>query len=282
MSQSSYSSTSFGDVQTVQFPEAAEATYAIEKLMLRPFGINRRDLEVDFSQSFRPALVTDILECCTTSASGKSPERNLLWSLTVSTRIEWLLRIVSVDGAFDAPLPVRCRNESCGETVGVDLSLAELLAIQSESGNFITVNCATQSLQLRKPTGLDQRAWATEEFPTERAAIESMAQALVVRDQSHALSLDDESLYAIDRVMQDEDGLVNFSLEVICACCESNTKFDLDLQEFALERLQQAQQRLLTTVHQLAKYYHWTEQDIFAVPAWRRNHYLKLLAKEQT
>ena len=270
---------SFGDVQTVQFPEAAEATYAIDKLMLRRFGINSRDLEVDFSQSFRPTLVTDILECCTT-ANGKSPDRDFLWSLTVGTRIEWLLRIVSLDGAFDAPLPVRCRNETCGETVGVELSLAELLSIHSESTHFITVGCESESRQLRKPTGLDQRSWATQEFPTERAAIESMVQALVVCDKSDALSLDDESLLAIDRLMQEQDGLVNFSLEVICPCCDSNTKFDMDLQAFALERLQQSQRRLLTTVHQLAKHYHWTEQEIFAVPTWRRNHYLKLLAKE--
>jgi len=281
VSQSPHS-TSFGGAQTIQFPEAVAATYAIDQLMLRPFGINRRDLEVDFSQSFRPALVTDVLECCTTTANGKSPDRNFLWSLTVGTRIEWLLRIIAVDGAFDAPLPVRCRNETCGETVGIELTLAELVALQSESTPFITVDCGGERLELRKPTGLDQRAWVMQEFPTERAAIESMAQALVVCDQTEALSLDDESLFAIDRLMQEQDGLVNFSLEMICPCCESNTKVDMDLQEFALARLQQSQQRLLTMVHQLAKQYHWTEQEIFAVPAWRRNHYLKLLAKEET
>jgi hypothetical protein len=159
-----------------------------------------------------------------------------------------------------------------------------LLALRGESSNFITIDCGRQSLKLKKPTGLDQRTWATQGFPTERAAIESMAQTLVVSDDTQAegdrLLLDDEALLAIDQVMQEEDRLVNFSLEVICPCCESNTKFDMDLQAFALERLQQSQQRLLTTVHRLAKHYHWTEEQIFAVPSWRRNHYLKLLAKE--
>lgn len=278
MSQPTHS-TSFGDAQTIRFPEAMAATYAIDKLMLRPFGIDRRDLEVDFSESFRPALVTDVLECCTTTAHGKSVDRDFLWTLPVGTRIEWLLRIIAIEGAFEAPLPVRCRNETCGEIVGVDLSLAELLAIQSESSQFITVDCGGERLELRKPTGLDQRVWATQEFPTERAAIESMVQALC--DKTDALALDDESLFAIDQSMQEQDGLVNFSLEMICPCCESNTQLDMDLQEFGLERLQQAQQRLLTTVHQLAKHYHWTEDEIFSVPSWRRNHYLKLLAKEQ-
>ena len=280
MSQPTHN-TSFGDAQTIRFPEALAATYAIDRLMLRPFGIDRCDLEVDFSQRFRPALVTDVLECCTTTPHGKRPDRDFLWTLTVGTRIEWLLRLIAIDGAFDAPLPVRCRHETCGETVGVELSLAELLAIQSESTQFITVDCGSERLDLRKPTGLDQGVWATQEFSTERAAIESMVQTLIVCDKPDALSLDDESLFAIDRLMQEQDGLVNFSLEMICPCCERNTKFDMDLQEFALERLQQSQQRLLTSVHQLARHYHWTEQEIFAVPSWRRNHYLKLLAKEE-
>jgi hypothetical protein len=284
VSQKPHSNTSFGGVQTVHFPEAVEATYAIDKLMLRPFGINKRDLEVDFNQPFRPALVTDILECCTTTASGQSLDRDLLWSLTISTRIEWLLRIITMDGVFDTPLPVRCCNETCEQTSGVELSLAELLEIHNESDNFITVDCGSGKLQLRKPTGLDQCAWATGEFPTERAAIESMVQALVVRDneqnESDVLALDDESLFAIDRLMQEEDALVNFSLEVICPCCESATKFDLDLQAFAIERLRQAQQRLLTMVHQFAKHYHWTEQEIFSVPVWRRIQYRKLIEKE--
>jgi len=278
-----HSSTPFGVVHTVQLPRMVEAPYAIEQLMLRPFGINKRDLEVDFNQPFRPALVTDILECCATVINGMSPDRNLLWALTVGTRIEWLLRIIGM-GAFNAALPMRCLNEQCGETVEVELTLDELLAIQSEPLDLITVDCGGQFLQLRKPSGLDQREWATQEFPNERAAVSAMVQALVVGEESRAESelpaIDDEWLLAIDRLMQDEDALVNFSLKVICPCCENTMNVEIDLQTLAIERLHQSQQRLLGTVHQLAKHYHWSEQEIFAVPAWRRLHYLKVLKKE--
>jgi hypothetical protein len=82
--------------------------------------------------------------------------------------------------------------------------------------------------------------------------------------------------------MQDGDSLVNFSLELVCPHCESHSEFEMDLQALAIERLEHCQRRLLATVHRLAKHYHWSEQQIFAVPAWRRTHYLKMLEAEQS
>jgi len=281
-----HSSTSFGGVHTVQLPKALEATYAIDKLMLRPFGIDERDLSVDFSQPSRPALVTDILECCTSVTNEKSPDRNLLWQLKVSTRIECLLRIISLGGAFDAALPMRCRNEVCGETVEVELSLDDFLGLQRDPDDFISVDCGEHTFELRKPSGLDQRGWASKEFESERAAIESMVQTLIVREddspgEGDLLTLADDTLSAIDRVMQESDSLVNFSFEVVCPYCESNSEFELDLESLSIERLRHVQRGLLTTIHRLAKHYHWSEQEIFAVPHWRRIHYLRLLEEEQ-
>lgn len=287
MLEKRHSNTSFGGVHIVQLPKALEATYGIDKLMLRPFGIDEPDLEVDFSQSSRPALVTDLLECCVRAPNGRPADRDLLWALQVSTRIECLLRIIDLGGAFDAALPMRCLNEACGETVEVEVSLDDLLGVQREATQFISVDCGEQILELRKPIGLDQREWATNEFESERVAIESMVQTLIVRDddapsEENNLSLDDDSLAAIDRVMQESDSLVNFSFEVVCPYCEGHSEFDLDLQALAIERLKQSQRRLLTTVHHLARHYHWSEQQIFAVPHWRRIHYLKLLEEDWT
>lgn len=290
MLEKRHSSTSFGGVHTVQLTKALEATYAIDTLMLRPFGIDERDLEVDFSQHSRPALVTDILERCATVANGKSPDRNLLWELQVGTRIECLLRIISLGGAFEAALPLRCLNEVCGERVEVELSLDELLGLQGETSDSISIDCGEQTLELRKPRGLDQHAWTTREFESDRMAIESMVQTLVVQgDHSRtkdntfsAFSFDDDLLSAIDRVMQESDSLVSFSLEVACPYCRTHSEFELDLEALSIERLRDSQRSLLTTVHQLAKDYHWSEQQIFAVPHWRRILYLKLLEEEQT
>lgn len=285
MSETQHSSTLFGGVHTVQLPTALETTYAIASLVLRPFGIEERDLGVDFSQRSRPALVTDILERCATVANGKSPDRNLLWELPVGTRIECLLRIISMGGAFDAALPMQCLNEACGERVEAELTLADLLASQHETSDSISVDCGGQAVDLRRPRGLDQQAWSSSEFETERAAIESMVQTLVVHGDASmrdgcAFGFDDDSLSAIDQAMQEGDSLVSFSLEVVCPYCQSHSEFELDLETLSIKSLRQSQRNLLTTVHRLAKHYHWSEQQIFAVPHWRRIHYLSLLAEE--
>jgi hypothetical protein len=280
-----HSNTSFGGVHIVQVPTPLEATYAIGKLMLRPFGIDEPDLEVDFSQPSRPALVTDILECCATATNGSCADRDQLWALPVSTRIECLLRIIDLGGAFEAALPLRCLNQTCGETVEAEISLDDLLGRQRQPAELISVQCGEQVLKLRRPSGLDQRAWATSEFQSQRAAVELMVETLLVRDDSSVeqdiLPLDDEALSTVDQAMQEGDSLINFSFEIVCPYCDGHSEFELDLQMLAIERLQQSQRRLMTTVHHLARCYHWSEQDIFAVPHWRRVHYLKLLEEER-
>ena len=286
MLEKRHSNTSFGGVHIVQLPTALEATFAIGKLMLRPFGIDEPDLAVDFSQPSRPALVTDILECCATAANGNPADRNLLWTLPVSTRIECLLRLITLGGAFDAALPFRCLNQACGETVEAEVSLDDLLGSQSEMTDFIAVDCGEQTLTLRRPSGLDQHVWANREFESESAAVELMVQTLLVRREDAAVEknifpLNADTLSTIDRAMQESDSLVSFSFEIVCPYCERESEFELDLQALALERLQQSQRRLLAIVHRLARHYHWSEQQIFAVPQWRRNHYLKLLEEER-
>lgn len=287
MLETKHSSASVAGVHTVQVPDSLAATYAIACLMLRPFGIDERDLEVDFNQRSRPALVTDILERCAMVANGQSPDRNLLWELQVGTRIEWLLRIVGMGGAFDTAMLMKCLNEACSERVEVELSLDELLGSRGETRDSISVDCGEQTLELRKPRGSDQHIWATQEFESDQAAIESMVQTLVVqrddsRREDNHLSLDDDSLSAIDRAMQESDSLVSFSFEVVCPYCQSHSEFELDLEALSIERLRQYQGSLLTTVHRLARHYHWSEQQIFAVPHWRRLHYLRLLEEERT
>lgn len=286
MEESRHGNRPFDPVRAVQLPQALQAAHAIDSLTFRPFGIAENDLDVDFSQPSLPALVTDILECCATAGNGKCPERNLLWQLQVGTRIECLLRIINLSGAFAAPFALRCRNSVCGEPLEVELSLDDLLSLQNEASDLLTVPCGEQTLWLRKPSGADQLEWAGRRFEDELTATTAMVQALIVRDdESRAAGrpvlLTDESVALVDRAMQDGDSLVNFSLELVCPHCESHSEFEIDLQALAIERLEHCQRSLLATVHRLAKHYHWSEQQIFAVPAWRRTHYLKMLETEQ-
>jgi hypothetical protein len=82
------------------------------------------------------------------------------------------------------------------------------------------------------------------------------------------------------QALQALDPLVDFSLDTTCPHCGLENHFELDLEVLCLRRLHRAQWVLLETVHTLAKHYHWSEAQIFAVPAWRRAYYLNLIAQE--
>jgi hypothetical protein len=178
LEESRHSNRSFDTIRTVQLPKALQAAYAIDGLTFRPFGIAENDLDVDFSQPSLPALVTDILECCATAGDGKCPERNLLWQLQVGTRIECLLRIINLSGAFAAPFALRCRNSACGEPLEVELSLDDLLSLQDEPRRLVDgavrrANAGVAKTDRSRSTRMGRRL-----FEDELTAIKSMVQAL--------------------------------------------------------------------------------------------------------
>ena len=90
-----------------------------------------------------------------------------------------------------------------------------------------------------------------------------------------------DALEKISHVMDEHDPLVNFSVQVQCPECGREHVCEIDLEELSLNRLRQAQFHLLATVHRLARHYHWSEEEIFKVPYWRRDHYLNLMQREQ-
>jgi hypothetical protein len=71
-------------------------------------------------------------------------------------------------------------------------------------------------------------------------------------------------------------------VRVKCPSCDTTNLVAIDLEELSLRGLRNAQLRLLASVHRLAAKYHWSEEQIFAVPFWRRAKYLSLITNEKT
>jgi hypothetical protein len=242
-------------------------------LMFRRFGIYESDLNIDFSTLPRPFLVTEILDCCTRDALGRPVDRNFFWDLTVGTRTECLLRLAATDD--EIPLALRCPNSACGRELEIELTVAEISELQQQAFKDEPI-FVTAELKLRRPTGNDQLAWLGQSFDGESEALQQMLCTLVVEGvPSH------ESLEEIGRVMEEHDPLVNFTVRVQCPDCEQESVCEIDLEELSLNRLRQAQFRLFAAVHRLAAHYHWSEEEIFKVPHWRRDYYLSLLEREK-
>lgn len=264
-------------------PESSGAGHAND-LALRPFGYYENDLKVDFNQPLRPFLITDILECVTRRVSGGEVQPDFFWRLQVGKRIECLLTLATADTDREISSTFRCVNDECGLELEVELSAEEVASQQNEAYETarVPVPVANGTVALRRPTGNDQREWLKSRFADQATALKSMIRTLLIDEAGEEVienASSGELVPALERAMEAHDPLVNFNLTVRCSSCETESLLEIDLEELSLQRLRQAQLRLLASVHTLAANYHWSEPQIFTVPYWRRARYLSLIEK---
>ncbi len=268
------------------FPAALKTEYAVGALALRPFGLYESDLHVDFQHTPRPLLVTQILACCTSDAAREQVDQRFFWSLTVGKRIECLLHLIAAEQP-EISVTFLCPHSACGQELELDLAVAEIAELQAQAyvAEHVSIQVAHEQLALRRPTGDDQLTWLKSRFTEEDVAVKAMLRTLLLADAEHAViagdNLPGDLVGLVSRAMEEHDPLVNFSLRAQCPSCAAESPHELDLEAFSLRRLRQAQLRLLASVHRLAAHYHWSEQQIFAVPYWRRAVYLSLIEQEK-
>jgi len=262
-------------------PETVKARHPGCDLTLRPFGLYENDLNLDFDHTPRPVLVTRILECCTRHTQKESVEQSFFWMLPIGKRIECLLTLLASGTGADIPITFRCPNTKCGQESEVKISLTEIAGLQEHAyqNERVVVSFESESLVLRRPTGGDQLEWLSGRYADQEAASRAMLGTLLLDREEVAFR--DEWLPVAERALEEKDPLVNFSLLVDCSNCGEETLLELDLEEVSLRELRRAQLRLLASVHRLAASYHWSEEQIFSVPYWRRAYYLRLIEAEK-
>jgi hypothetical protein len=238
---------------------------------LRPFGTSLEDLEVDLTSEDRVRVVTDVLAAC--GPPGRDLE--FYWDLPVSARTAGLLGLAALDGADAIDVELRCPD--CSQPLEISLGVDELLDREGSAIDRLTLVAESGVvMELRRPTGRDQATWAATAFTDERA----WRQAAASRICDGTGALDDEMLDRIERALDEADPLLRAAVETACPDCGAVSQQDVDLIACALERLRRAQHIAIETVHQMASHYHWSEAEILAMPPWRRERYLSLLARE--
>ncbi|MDQ4044105.1 MAG: hypothetical protein M3173_01455 [Chloroflexota bacterium] len=255
-------------------------------LRLRRFGDLAEDLSVDFDSASPPHLVTTILATCTESVDGEPPSNDWFWDLTVGTRITALLTLATDGGTSDLGIALRCANARCQGEMELFLSLDECIEEQERMSRIdhIEVDLVDARFTIRKPTGSDQLAWASETFASEDAALEAMLKTLIEPDEVPVIERSGQSpntwIALAGEALEEIDPLVSFTIITACPDCGLEHECPIDLQDLALRTLRGIQERLIIDIHQLATHYHWSEADILVLPAWRRSRYLSLLRDE--
>ncbi|OQX18476.1 MAG: hypothetical protein BWK76_07415 [Desulfobulbaceae bacterium A2] len=275
---------------TVPFP-AARATGEDDcrwhGLSLRAFGQQAQDRDMDFDQTPRPWLETQILASCTLDGHDGFPDEDFFWQMELGHRLQCLVQIAALseeNGRLHVEM--RCPRTDCRLEMELDLAPDELLHMWQTTPSRPTVDVpiAGRLVRLRHPRGRDQRAWLQRTFVTSGEATLAMLETLMLDEHDETPWTDGmpdaETLTTIGAALAAADPRLNFSLRVTCPDCGQTESHSLDLGTLALSRLRQAQGRLLHTIHALASHYHWSEAQILAIPPWRRARYLALIQQE--
>jgi hypothetical protein len=254
------------------------AVQPIAAFRVRGFGLRQADLDLDFSTDDHPRLVTDILAACLSGQDGAALEAESIWSMAVSRRIEWLLRIASTRQMIVWRATVRCPRAECRELGEIDLPLVKISALQrrAEERELAEWRDGTTVLDLRRPTGRDQRGWRSEAFADEHQARRAMVATLTTRSDGVA----EAPLEVVDDLLAELDPLVPFNVHFVCPRCGGEADCPIDLQAMALGELEKIQRQLVESIHRLALHYHWSESEIIELTAERRARYLRLIEAE--
>jgi hypothetical protein len=248
----------------------------------RPFGREKRDLEVEFERTDRPGLITEILSACLCCGDGSPVGNDRVWELTVSRRLEYLLRVAMAGRSSRLSLVLQCPGEHCGQLLETSLALDDLLALQrqAESRDLLELPDGAATLHLRRPTGGDQRAWRSTVFENAGEAQKEIVRILAVEGTKTIEEPGADLIQTLDAELAAFDPLVAFNVRVVCAECGRENEFPVELEDVALDELEKNQAQLLRDVHRLATRYHWSETEVFEVTPERRARYLRLIEAE--
>jgi len=238
---------------------------------MRPFG-HAEDLDLDFGQSDRPALVTTLLASC-----SEDGDAAFWWSQPVGLRTATLLQLVVLtEHRADVSLNRRCGAAGCEAVFEFTLPLLALAAADT-GGNPVPVHLdAGRTVMLRRPTGDDLRRWRDARPASRAEALRLMFGSLVVDGDARP---EDEA--AVSASISEMDPLVDFAVSCPCPACGAANDVTIDLEAIALDRLSGRQRALVHDVHRFAVAYGWTEADVLAIPSSRRAQYLTLIEEER-
>lgn len=242
----------------------------------------REDLDLDFGgarDARRSALVTRVLVTC---ADG-TVDDGAAWQLTLSGRVGGLAAVVALTReSRELPLSLRC--PTCREPLLVALPLDMVLDLARRAEDERVVSIEREeigAIAIRRPTGADQRRWQEQQYPSSTEAERAVMQSLLTTPTPPVL--DTMATDVVSRVadaMQELDPLPSLTIASSCPACGAESEHALDVEALLLGELARQQRMLLREVHRLAKRYGWSEQEVLALPRWRRRAYLALLDEE--
>ncbi len=235
------------------------------------FGQELKDLDIRFDFTNRPRLVTGLL-----AAAHETQDEQAFWSWTISKRLQGLLEWMARSSSQALVVSRACRF--CGGMMELHFEAEELIAlIEAHQEQAITITYKEHELVMVRPSGRHQQAWQAAVYTSARDAGVAMLQSLSEKPLPKALLDDQDGLATVEAHLAQVDPLIAYEVSTSCPACGQEQRWTIDWEKFCLHQLHRRQQSMLHTVARLAGYYHWSEQDIMAMPSWRRQYYAALI-----
>jgi hypothetical protein len=239
---------------------------------------------LDDDSAVPAARATALLERCLVGSEVSAQQ------LSAGDREAVLLQLRRASVGDEVDCVLRCPEGSCGEHLELRISTDEILvgpyeAVQQTYSTAFTIDGRLHTIDYRVARGADLTAAAmAAKTDPQRGAAELLRRCVIsaIVDDD-ALDVDGLDPRAVDRIseeMANHDAQAEILLDAICPVCGHRFCAVFDTASYLLAELDARARRLLTDVHLLARYYHWSESDILSMPPARRDRYLDLIAAE--
>ncbi len=248
-----------------------------------------------------PALLTGLLSRCVLRLGPIRPvSEDLARRLLVADRQFLLLKLRQVTFGDHVQATVQCPWEGCQKKVDIDFSLHDIPVRElEEKGPLYTRDLSPEAalsgergepcreVAFRLPNGEDQEAIAQIIEEDEAKAL-ALLLARCIRRLGSLCDPGPEIIHQlsplaraeIERHMEEIAPQVDLTLAAHCPECEREFAVPFDLLCFFLGECKTSGDLLDREVHYLAYHYHWSEQEIMALPREKRRKYVALLADE--
>lgn len=217
------------------------------------------------------------------SAALPEASRSELLNLSVGQRDTYLLRVR--ESLFGPQFAGYAECLHCQERIECTFSIADIWAgttfEQVGKTRQIQLELGDYTLEVRLPTQADLLAItplasvsAARSYLLEQCIYSATYQGVAVA----VLTLPEEILAALGEQMTIDDPQAETLLTLTCPACERHLIVLFDIATWLWTEVTTQAKRLLREVHTLALAYGWSEADILAMSAFRRQCYLEMVS----
>ena len=249
--------------------------------LLRPVTgfIEKHIHEVAARARNAPAAVSEILGAALECVGTRAVDRWLVSDLGIADRQYLVLRLAILTRGSDVWMQAVCT--SCGAPFDLNVDIGGIPVKQAAAGYPLAeIELPRGTLTVRVPNGGDQEAVCG--LPPEEAEMRLRERCVLEMDgipttAEFASRLEPWEVAAIESALDEVSPQLATTLTTRCPECAAEQA--VHLQPYALLDLDR--NALLEDIHALARHYHWSEEQILALPRMRRRQYLALIDRDR-